>query len=337
VLYVLHAQSRGARQAAVLWLIVAGLISVILFLPLLRYAIENPELFSYRTLTRLGTLERPLPAPVIQDLLSNTWNALRMFNWYDGVIWVNSIPYRPALDVVTGALFLIGVVLLIVRYIREHHWLDLFLLLSIPILLLPSILSLAFPEENPALNRTSGALVPVFLICALALDGLIETFLTSPYKRAVYAYALTGLLLCASAWQDFGLVFRQFDENFRLNSWNSSEMGAVIKEFGLAFGETDTAWVVPFPYWVDTRLVGVWAGIPNRDFGLWPDQLPDTLRFPGPKLFIAKASLDDPAVNDQKALDVLRQLYPQGSLSLHRSPIPAHDFWIYFVPALSSP
>jgi len=37
----------------------------------------------------------------------------------------------------------------------------------------------------------------------------------------------------------------------------------------LIYGETDTVWVVPFPYWVDTRLPGVWAGIPNRDFAMW--------------------------------------------------------------------
>jgi len=40
-------------------------------------------------------------------------------------------------------------VLVIVRYIRKRDWVDLFLLVSIPLLMMPSILSLAFPEENP--------------------------------------------------------------------------------------------------------------------------------------------------------------------------------------------
>jgi hypothetical protein len=177
--------------------------------------------------------------------------------------------------------------------------------------------------------------VPVFLVVALALDGLIGT-LTPAGRRSVTVSALIGVLFAGSAAQNFDLVFRQFDENFRNNAWNSSEMGAVIRAFGLAYGETETAWVVPFPYWVDTRLVGVWAGIPNRDFANWPDQLPETQQLAGPKLFIAKANLDDPGANDQKAIDLLRQLYPQGSLGLHRSAVPGHDFWIYFVPALSS-
>jgi hypothetical protein len=83
---------------------------------------------------------------------------------------------------------------------------------------------------------------------------------------------------------------------------------------------------------VDTRLPGVWAGIPNRDFAMWTQELPDTVKSTGPKLFIVKANTQDPSSNDQKSLDLLNQLYPQGALSLHKSPVPGHDFWIFFVP-----
>jgi hypothetical protein len=342
ILFILHAQSKGVRQDALIWFVIVALTSLMIFLPLLRYATENPELFSYRAMSRLDP-GQSLPAPWYQIFLSNTWNALKLFNWNDGTIWVNSVPDRPGLDIVSGALFLIGIVLLLVRYYQKRHWQDLFLLFSVPILLLPSILSLAYPLENPAMNRSGGALVPTFIIIALALDGLIRAFENSPAgnmnldrsrkSRMVWAYALTGVLLFASAVQNFGLVFHDFDGEYRLGSWNTSEMGAIIKQFGLIYGETDTVWVVPFPFWVDTRLPGVWAGIPNRDFALFPKDLPNTLNIPGPKLFIVKANTQDPSSNDQKSLDVLKQLYPQGSLSLHKSPIIGHDFWIYFIPS----
>ncbi|HEY5983193.1 MAG TPA: glycosyltransferase family 39 protein [Anaerolineales bacterium] len=334
--YLPNAQSKGARRSAVLWLIIITLASVLVFLPLLRYAMENPDSFSNRAMSRLGSTEQPLPGPWYQIFLSNTWSALRMFNWDNGNIWVHSLPGRPAMDVVTAALFMIGVVLVLVRYAQEQHWLDLWLLLSIPILLLPSILSLAFPDENPSLNRTAGAIVPAFVIAALALDGLISAFNSGRWRRTA-GYALTVLLLWASASQNFDLVFRQYNENFRNGAWNTSEMGALIKQFGDVYGETDTAWVIPFPYWVDTRLVGVWAGIPNRDFAMWSDQLPETLSYEGPKLFMARANLEKPELNDQKAIDALKALYPQGSLSLHRSQIAGHEFWVYFVPASSTP
>jgi len=336
VLYTLHTRSARARWESVIWLAIAAVTALLIFLPLLRYATENPDSFSYRALTRLEGIEQPLQGPWLMVFASNAWNALRMFNWNNGGIWVHSVPNRPALDVVTGALFLTGVLLLLVRYAQKRRWLDVLLLASIPILLLPSILSLAFPDENPSLNRTAGALVPAFLIAALALDGLIAAF-GKGTGQALMAYGLTGLLLFGSASQSFDLVLHQFDRNFRQNAWNSSEMGAVIRQFGLAYGETDSAWVVPFPYWVDTRLVGIWAGIPNRDFAIMPDELSKTLQVPGPKLFIVKASLTDSAANDQKSLDLLRQIYPQGSLGLHRSPVPGRDFWIYSVPALLAP
>jgi hypothetical protein len=336
ILYILHVQSKGARQDALLWLVITGLVSFLIFLPLLRYAAANPDIFSYRALTRLGSVEQPLPAPVGTIFLSNLWNGLGTFNWNDGVIWVHSVPNRPALDIVTGALFLIGVVLLLVRYIREHHWLDLFLLVSVPVLALPSILSLAFPGENPSLNRTGGAIIPVFLIAAMALDGLIR-LLTAEARSRFWAYTLTCVLLVWSTAQNFEIVFHQFDQEFRNNAWNTSDMGVLIGNFRVQFGETDTVWIVPFPYWVDTRLPGIYAGIPNRDFAMWPDQLPQSASVAGPKLFMVKANLQDPTQNDQKSIDLLKQLYPRGTLTLHQSSIPNHDFWTFFVPASASP
>ncbi|HUI87463.1 MAG TPA: glycosyltransferase family 39 protein [Anaerolineales bacterium] len=332
LLFILHAQSKGARRDAALWLVIVGIISLYIFLPLLRYAQENPGIFFERTISRVGTIEQPLPGPWYEVFASNVWNALRMFNWNDGTVWVNSVPNRPALDIVTGALFLIGIVLVLARYVQKRHWLDLFLLVSIPVFQLASTLSLAFPDENPELNRLGGSYIPAFILIALALDGLI-TAIGSDKKRKILAWILAAVLLFWSAAQSYDLVFNEFDQEFRLSSWNSSEMGEVIKEFGLMYGETNTVWIVPFPYWVDTRLPGVWAGIPNRDFAMFPDQLADTLSVPGTKLFMVKADLQDPTTNDQQSLDTLKQLYPQGVLSLHHSPVPGHDFWIYFVPS----
>ena len=132
--------------------------------------------------------------------------------------------------------------------------------------------------------------------------------------------------------QNYDLVFHQYYENFLGGAWNSSEMGAVIKAFGEKYGTTDTVWIVPFPYWVDTRLPGVWAGIPNRDFAVWQENLAETVQLTGPKLFIVKADINNPDANDQDTLDILRALYPQGDLEIHRSSVIGHEFWVYTVP-----
>jgi len=151
--------------------------------------------------------------------------------------------------------------------------------------------------------------------------------------RNVLMWGMAGLMLFVSASQNYDLVFNQYYTSFKQGSWNSSDMGQAIKDFERDYGRTDTVWIVPYPYWVDTRLPAVWAGIPNRDMAMWRDNLASTLELTGPKLFLVKANLDDPAGNDNETLDVLRGLYPNGQQTLFDSDVPGHDFWEYFVPS----
>ncbi|MCX8025723.1 MAG: hypothetical protein N3A60_11020, partial [Thermanaerothrix sp.] len=203
-----------------------------------------------------------------------------------------------------------GLVVIGVRYLRERHWVDIFLLLSIPMLMMPSILSLAFPEENPSLNRTGGAIVPVFIVAAVGLIAFLQTVAKSFTKPRLGRAAATmvGIVLLAGAgYQNFDLVFCQFDQQFMAGAWNTSQIGHVIRAFADSIGSPDSAYVVPYPYWVDTRLVGINAGYPLKDYALWPQDFEKTLDQPGAKLFILKPE-------DQAALDKLRQLYPSGFL-----------------------
>lgn len=331
IVYWLHERSQLARRESVIWLTLIALTSFLVFIPLLRFWMDHPDDFGFRAMSRLSGVENPITQPIWQVFFTNVWNAFRMFNFDDGVIWVNSVADRPALDVISAALFIFGVVLVLVRYIRNRHWLDLFLLVSIPVLLLPSILSLAYPNENPALNRAGGAYIPVFILGAMALDGLASAIGWGG-RRAVVSWALMAILLWVSARQNYDLVFNQYYNIFRNSSWNTSDMGRVIKDFENTYGTTETVWVVPWPFWVDTRLPAAWAGIPNRDLAIQTDQLTDTLQLAGPKLFMFKANVEDPAANDQQSMDVLKMLYPQGQLRLFDSDVPGHDFWIFTVP-----
>ena len=324
-IYFLHAQSKANRQQGFLWFVIIVITSLFVFMPLLRYWMEHPDQFGYRAFSRLGSVETVLPGPAWQIFLSNLYRGLLMFNWDDGEIWVNSLPHRPALDIVTGALFVIGIVLLIVRYARQRDWRDMVLLVSIPVLLMPSILSLAFPSENPALNRAGGGAVAAILVSALALDGLLAGLSNASSGRQLFfAYGLTGILLVTSALQNYDLVFNKFDKNFRAGAWNTSEMGRVISDFRDSYGQTDTFWIVPFPYWVDTRLPGVWAGIPNRDFALWPENFSQTVNLPAPKMFLFWPE-------DLQAENALKELYPDGALTRYTSTFAGKDFMMFFV------
>jgi len=326
-LYLLHRQRKGGKSVAVQGSIALVFVALLAFLPLLRYAVDNPGVFSYRSFTRLGTVEQPLPGPAGQIFFNNLWRAVTMFAWDDGEIWVHSVIHRPALDVVSAALFYLGVVLLVMRYVRWRDWLDLFWLFSVPMLMLPSILSLAFPAENPALNRMAGAIVPVFIILGFALDGLLETVRLQVGGRwgSALAWCAGLVLLFWVSLQNYDLVFNQYQDYYRRASWNTSEMGRVIRDFADSVGSPDTAWVLAYPYWVDTRLVGINAGIPTKDYAIALDALPETKADPRAKLFLVKPE-------DNAGLEALRQLYPQEILQKHTSQVEGHDFWMVFVP-----
>ena len=328
--YLVHRQAKGKRLQVISGLLVLVLVSLILFLPLLRFALEYPTIFDLRAFSRLGTTERPLPGPALMIFFKNLWNASVMFFWSDGQIWVHSVTNAPALDIISAGLYFLGVTLLLVRYIRQRTWQDLFLLLSVPLLMMPSILSLAFPDENPALNRAAGAFVPVFLIVAIALEGLMKAIEKRMPDRAGgrIAWGMVAVLVIFSGLQNYDLVFNQYQRAYELSSWNTSEMGKVIRDYGTIYGTTDTAFVVPFPYWVDTRLVGMNAGDPTRDYAIPPDQISLTLNDPRAKMFLVNP-------DDVDDLALLRQLFPQGAVSTYKSKI-GKNFDIYMVPPASS-
>lgn len=331
-LALLHGATPHRRRAILIGFMIVVMVSLIVFLPLLRYTLENPEMFFYRGLTRVTDLEKPLDRPAMQIFFNNLWRALIMFFWDNGNVWVVSIPGRPALSVVSAALLFIGGWLVLVRYLRRFAWQDLFLLLSIPLLLLPSVLSLAFPDENPILNRTSGAIIPVFLLAALGMETLIRPFEATfqhGWRRSL-GWLLAFCLLGLGMGQDYDLVFRQYATQYARSAWNTSQMGKIIQQFASTIGTPDTAWVVAYPHWVDTRLVGINAGFPLKDYAIWPDQLEMTLAYEGPKLFIVKPE-------DSAGLEALQRLYPWGSWQEQHSPWEGKNFYLYFVPPGTKP
>ncbi len=326
LVYILHTKSRENRRLAVIALLLVGLISLVIFLPLGRYALSNYQAFAYRMQTRMSDAERPLQGNPWAIFFSNLGKALVMFQWDNGQIWVHSIPGRPALGVISAAFFSLGVILVLIRYIKKRHWTDLTLLLLVPLLLLPSVLSLAFPSENPSLNRTGGAMIPVFLITAIAVENLtvnLRSQLSDKWGKW-FSWAAILILAVASMKENARLVFVDYYQQFRNNAWNTSEIGAVIREFADTIGDENHAWVVPYPYWVDTRLVGIQAVGQVKDYALWPQEIASTVEVGTPKLYIYKP-------DDEEAAQVLRDLYPDGVVDIYVSEVEGRDFMLYYV------
>ncbi len=326
LVYWLHTRSNYARRNALIGTLLIALVSLFVISPILRYALQPGSAINYRIATRLFTAESAYPGNPLLIFSTNLIKALIMPFYDGGNVWLIGLLHRPALDYLSAALLMAGVLLLVKRYRASRDWRDLFLLLSIPLLMLPSALSIAFPIENPALNRAGGAAVPIFVLCALALDALVHGIkdqIKAPFApRIAQGSAIILLMVIASL--NYDLAFHQYAQAYANFSWNSSELGAQAADFIAEEGRANV-WVVAFPHWVDTRLVAIQAGMPGQDIGLWPEQLASTLPIEGDKLFLLN-------LQDTAGLDTLLVLYPRGELNGYESAIEGKDFFEYYVP-----
>lgn len=331
VIYMARQNRIKKNDAALGGLGVVVIFALIGALPLLRYAIEYPEIFAYRMATRMTGAEQAIQGSAFVVFLQNLVKAAAMPFWRDGETWIISVINRPALDLITAALYILGVGILIYAWISRRNWQYLVLLVSIPMLMLPSILALAFPNENPSLSRAGGAVIPVILVAVIALQSLLST-LWQPVSRTGGRFVViffAAVLISVSAAQNHDLVFRQYQQQYRSATWNTSQMGAIAREFIKSNGQADTIWVVAVPYWVDTRLVAANAGYLGSDFQVWPDDLPATLGDPRAKLFFVKA-------DDFEGMEKLMSIYPNGVSQYHTSDVPGREFFTYVVPAVDS-
>jgi hypothetical protein len=326
LIYLFHEKSKENRRMAVIALLLVGLASLLVFLPLARYALSNYDNFAYRMETRMTGVEAPIQGSYLGIFFSNLWKALIMFQWDNGQIWVHSIPGRPALGVISGSLFTLGVVLVALRYLKNRHWLDLSLLLMLPLLMLPSVLSIAFPSENPSLNRSGGAIIPVFLIVAFAVESLrvnLKEKISGRWGMWI-SWAVVLILAVFSMKGNAQLVFGDYYRQFKRSAWNTSEIGSVIRQFDDTIGDNSQVWVVPFPHWVDTRLVGIHAVGYVKDFALWQSDIQATSDAPVPKLYIFKPE-------DEATHQILQELYPGGVVNQYDSSVEGRDFMLYYV------
>jgi hypothetical protein len=126
--------------------------------------------------------------------------------------------------------------------------------------------------------------------------------------------------------------FVEYERQYRLSAINSSEMAAVIRGFDQSVGTYQNAFVKTWPYWVDTRLIGIQLGdLANVHQEGWSHAVDDLAQIEshkalsGNKLYILH-------IDDHDAVAKLLAVYPQGQLMRHVSPTPNKDFLVFFVP-----
>lgn len=311
---------------------VAACLAVLVFLPLGRYAVDHPQAFWHRALTRSTDLEREIAGNPLAIFLDNNKNALLMLNFRGDVSWVTSIPGEPAADTVSAALFALGLPYVMWRSVRRGDRVSLYLLAMLFVLLLPSTSSIAFPSENPSLVRAGGAIPVVFIIAALPLaaavqrlHGVMEAAPRLAAYRAWIVGGLVALVVVSAARLNYDWYFVRYDVSYRAHMSNAGEMAAVVRGFASSFGDLKHAYLVTYPHWVDHRHIGImagditWGNLVTRE---------DARRLTGdsaPKLFLVHR-------DDQESLAVLERTFPTGAARRHTSQVPGKDFVVFVVP-----
>jgi 4-amino-4-deoxy-L-arabinose transferase-like glycosyltransferase len=157
-----------------------------------------PLAYTIATLPEADVRLQQLGGPVQEALQGNVEPVLRytlatlgMFNLAGDPIARYNLPGRPVFDVITGTLFLLGL-LIALRKWREPR--NLFALIWLPIGLLPSMLS----DSAPSFLRASASLPVAFLFPALAIDWLLA-HVTQRRSQLVGAALIGGLIVFTAA------------------------------------------------------------------------------------------------------------------------------------------
>lgn len=361
------------RLGYTLNIVVLVLVSFVVFVPMFRYSVEFPQYFWMRTSGRLfgddvitetradgaivernPTLEERWNAfaansPKLRD---NIFKAIGMFNYRGDLAWFHNAPNYPAMDVVTGALLIVGLAGWLVLIVRTRDPVFVLIPLALLVMLLPSALSVANVEENPSHTRSSGAMPMAYLLAAYGLavfSGIrpesIYTRRAAPALRSIVVI----LVLAAVAVYPFtsGRVFGAYKKDYT-RSWKPlSDGGRFLRGFALSDGAYGNAFLLAYPHWWDYRAVSIEAGLPPGDWHNGDIELKDLPQYMDEARFrsqndypldvnrdiIVMYPYDTNTEADEQIEAQLREWFPEGYA--HISPTYRQDvsFRVFRIPA----
>ena len=324
-------RSWQALEQLVFNLTVFTWIAIIVFMPLGRYWHDNPQMFWQRSATRVEGDYGVTAHNIGWTLANNTLRALGMFNVVGDTVWANTLPNKPTLDEVGGVFLVLGVMAALYRLFRQRDWPLLMAFLAGFILLLPSILSVAFPGENPSVVRTAGAIPAVAVLVGLGLQAVTRAAKAVGGARwgMWLAVPLLALVLTATTLINYRRYFVDYYHSYQLSSQNSTEMAQAMRDFIAGGGDLSHIVIHAWPYWVDTRALAILMGKPDwQSTNVVLDRVTDLQRLrddPAPQMYLLHPS-------DEKGLQILEETFPQGHTVRKVSQIPGHDFVLFFVP-----
>ncbi len=365
------ARTSHQRTAYLMNLIVMGVVSFAVFVPLLRFANDFPDDFWRRAsgrllgediiceydtnggcISRSATITERLDAlgknlPVLGD---NFVRALGMFTYRGDIAWLHNAPNYPVFDPLSGALLVSGLGAAAVWSVRRRDIVPLFIVLALMVMLIPSASALANTIENPSNTRASGAMPSAYLLAAFGLMGLIGgvgAVLPSRW-RVPAGVLIASVVALLAGMQAQRVLFGPYDD-FYQTSWSPQrEAGEFMRGFVESGGGWGNVYLLSYAHFLDFRGVAIEAGVtpgqfPNGDIAA--SSLPQILnrnltRRPDDKWHL------DPnrdlmiiySADDTETTALLQAWFPNGYAQYYKTRentpwIPPEPFWTFRVPA----
>ena len=229
--------------------------------------LQRPQDFWYRAMTRAGSQERPLPGPPAALFAGNLGRMALAFHFRGDQAWINTVAEEPFLDPVTGAFLLAGLAVAGVLILRgSTRWA--LVVLSLFVLTLASTLALAFPVENPGINRAAVAMPSVLVLAGLPAVWLLRR---ARERGRGLALAVTGGVLAAlgavSLQQNYESYFVRFRHEQVMILEPTMDLVRVMREHrdtrGVPF---DNVYLLNTTNWIDGRCIDfeigdrLWSG-----------------------------------------------------------------------------
>ncbi|MGE5413741.1 MAG: hypothetical protein ACM3NW_06165, partial [Syntrophomonadaceae bacterium] len=305
----------------------AAATSVLVFLPVLKFAFVGPqrEIFWARVLTRTTGAEQALEDAPLAIFERNVAHMAGAFHWKGASTWTVLAQYDPFLDAVSGALLIAGVVLAL-RAAWQGSWRWAWLLPALFLLTLPSTLALAFPDENPSLNRAETAAPVVFLLVGLAFAHLARAF--GRERPALRSIGFAGLLAAGavSIRQNAVDYFVRLGLSYDAVIDHAIEVAAAIQGYRAKGVPLSQQYLLGTDFWIDARNVALELGDPawGETHNIAPPHVPADLKA-RPLVFVYRPS-------DVTRLELLHRLYPHGRERIYPQSFPDRNFGVYYVP-----
>ncbi len=314
-------------------LALAGLIALAFFIPMLRVWHDFPADLWNRVINRTTSSEVAITAPALQVFVKNTLDALRMFNIQGDAAWISALPGAPMLDLVTGSLFVLGLAAWLVRLRVRKDPADGFLLAAGLVMLLPSALAIAFPIENPSATRASGTIPIVFVLAAWPLALIWQRWraVMGRITGTVLSAALIGVLLAAIALLNFQTYFVGYAQSYRHAALNPGEVARDVRAIIGEDSSLDGVWLEGWPYWHDYRAIGIEAGDITFSNALIDTNALISMLDYEPQRFSIRPLVFIVHPEDDVALKILSDHFPQGEAQYHISETPGRDFILFVV------